>query len=323
MNLQANQSNGDQVPNIDVQTIYKKYEESQIVEEGKIVQVDFSSEENKLSTSPRTCPNIVDSSTHNRFKKGAMDEDSSSESSYHMPEEMIYLDDIEEFQSPMSKDGKDQRVFVFKSTVIPTRENIHVESLEKKSRSRSYKKCGKERGKRLRRESFSWERNVSNIECALYYETCVPNGNIKSNHPRKHHKMEIEGNPKRCSLDRPYYACVSGSSNGELNNKKMSDNLICVSKEFESETRDCLGNWGSACSKQASPMEMKESKHPYLRAVTMPIERPKDSESDNILRSNSFPINSSPHVHPKLPDYDELAAKFMALKKSNLQNKRL
>lgn len=27
------------------------------------------------------------------------------------------------------------------------------------------------------------------------------------------------------------------------------------------------------------------------------------------------------HVHPKLPDYDVIAAKFMALKKERLQNK--
>ena len=64
-----------------------------------------------------------------------MDKDSSLETSYHMPEEIIYLDDIEEFRSPM-RNGKDQRLFVLKSTVIPTREKI---SLNEKSGSRSYK----------------------------------------------------------------------------------------------------------------------------------------------------------------------------------------
>ncbi|XP_059660962.1 uncharacterized protein LOC132307268 [Cornus florida] len=77
-------------------------------------------------------------------------------------------------------------------------------------------------------------------------------------------------------------------------------------------------------SKLASPRTRKETQPPYFRAMTMPPERPKDGCTDNIVRSNSFPFEQpSPHVHPKLPDYDELAAKFRALKKANSQNKHL
>ncbi|KAM7523680.1 hypothetical protein LguiA_013582 [Lonicera macranthoides] len=251
----VDKSDGYQVPNIDVPTSYKKYEESQVEAEGKIVHVDFSLEEKKFSTSQHACPNMMNSSTHKTLKEGEMDKDSSLETSYHMPEEIIYLDDIEEFRSPM-RNGKDERHFVLKSTVNPTREKI---SLNDKTGSRSYKKNGKENVKRLRKKrSYSWARNscVRDVECALYYNDT----NIKSNHPRKHHRKMI------------------------------------------------------------GPMEMTESKQRYLRAVTMPSERPKDSESDKTLKSNSFPIKPSPpHVHPKLPDYDEVAAKFMALKKANLQ----
>lgn len=73
-----------------------------------------------------------------------------------------------------------------------------------------------------------------------------------------------------------------------------------------------------------SPSTSKEEKPSYSRARTMPPERPKDADSDNMLRSNSFPFtdpesSANRHVHPKLPDYDELVAKFMALKKANLQ----
>lgn len=53
----------------------------------------------------------------------------------------------------------------------------------------------------------------------------------------------------------------------------------------------------------------------YLRTRTMPVERPKDNLADNSLRSNSSPV----YVHPKLPDYDEIAAMFKALKKEKLQ----
>ncbi|VFQ93845.1 unnamed protein product [Cuscuta campestris] len=54
---------------------------------------------------------------------------------------------------------------------------------------------------------------------------------------------------------------------------------------------------------------------PYVRAANerKPIE---ESVLDRISRSISFPD----HVHPKLPDYEEISAKFMALKRERIQN---
>lgn len=73
----------------------------------------------------------------------------------------------------------------------------------------------------------------------------------------------------------------------------------------------------------------KETQHFYLRATTLPSKRPKDDQADSILRSNSFPFQQptdhwsnaphSPRIHPNLPNYDELAEHFMALKKAALQ----
>lgn len=68
----------------------------------------------------------------------------------------------------------------------------------------------------------------------------------------------------------------------------------------------------------------------YTRTRTMPVERPNDNLADNFLRSNSFPVIHKPseesslksYVHPKLPDYDEIAAMFKALKKEKLQKKK-
>ncbi|GFP78794.1 hypothetical protein PHJA_000022900 [Phtheirospermum japonicum] len=65
-----------------------------------------------------------------------------------------------------------------------------------------------------------------------------------------------------------------------------------------------------------------------LRAITLPAERTKESLGDNnVIRSNSFPYeqprieySSCRHIHPKLPDYDELEAKFKELKRANLRN---
>ncbi|XP_010242011.1 PREDICTED: uncharacterized protein LOC104586459 [Nelumbo nucifera] len=73
---------------------------------------------------------------------------------------------------------------------------------------------------------------------------------------------------------------------------------------------------------------------PYFRTMTMPPERPKPMSTDYILRSSSCQFqlanpsssssssSSSSHVHPKLPDYDDLAAKFTALKKEYMQTKQ-
>ncbi|XP_022140354.1 uncharacterized protein LOC111011049 isoform X2 [Momordica charantia] len=54
----------------------------------------------------------------------------------------------------------------------------------------------------------------------------------------------------------------------------------------------------------------------YLRAATFP---PKQSPKACFTRTNSCPYKQPSHVHPKLPDYDDIAAKFMALKREHLQ----
>jgi vacuolar protein sorting-associated protein IST1 len=63
-----------------------------------------------------------------------------------------------------------------------------------------------------------------------------------------------------------------------------------------------------------------ETEVPYLRAMTMPQERHRKGK-DKMLRTFSCPYQHPNHVHPKLPDYDDIAAKFSALKREHLQNK--
>ncbi|OIW08383.1 hypothetical protein TanjilG_03059 [Lupinus angustifolius] len=58
----------------------------------------------------------------------------------------------------------------------------------------------------------------------------------------------------------------------------------------------------------------------YSRALTIPLERSKNWE-DKILRTYSFPIPRPKHVHPKLPDYDDIVANFSSLKREHLENK--
>ncbi|KAE9588548.1 hypothetical protein Lal_00002819 [Lupinus albus] len=65
-----------------------------------------------------------------------------------------------------------------------------------------------------------------------------------------------------------------------------------------------------------------ETEVPYTRAMTMPQGRDRNSK-DKILRTYSCPSQHPNHVHPKLPDYDDITAKFTALKREQLQNKKL
>jgi hypothetical protein len=126
---------------------------------------------------------------------------SSSESLPQFSEEaIVYLDDIEEFQSFKTNDGdcQDQRLFKFKSSVLPKRGKIgigcdqgnmedHYESWSEKSGSRSYRKSGNASGKRFRRISMSQENeSLNDIECAIYYEK--PSKSSPTHQPRKHQK---------------------------------------------------------------------------------------------------------------------------------------
>lgn len=79
--------------------------------------------------------------------------------------------------------------------------------------------------------------------------------------------------------------------------------------------------FGSRGGRASSCRTRKDLVPPYLRTVTMPPERPKDNSKDDFQRSKSFPAQNPNHVHPKLPDYDDITATFMALKKENQLSK--
>ncbi|KAH1222575.1 hypothetical protein AAZX31_12G191900 [Glycine max] len=62
-----------------------------------------------------------------------------------------------------------------------------------------------------------------------------------------------------------------------------------------------------------------ETEATYSRAMTMPQERHRNNK-DKMLRTYSCPSPQPSHVHPKLPDYDDIAAKFTALKRERMEN---
>ncbi|KAK3039565.1 hypothetical protein RJ639_027709 [Escallonia herrerae] len=331
-----------------------------IAEEGKTIHVDLSSESRSVlktiepligrvqsfiqlkveDWSPNATHHAMVESKEGRLDAGA---ESSSESSSYIPEELVYLDDIEEFQSPMIKDGnfQDQRLFMFKSSAIPMTEKFEVGHNDTFG-SRTSRKSVKTGGKKSRKRTYSWENTtVKDVEYVIYYGEF--NQNCKSHNRRKHQKrMQVEESRKLCcareilvepcSLERPCYVSISDD--------KIESPTRCQKRGITSfdqlpnhvlkEENVQHGDNSFQCACHEDPKD--KTQRPYVRAMTMPPERPKDEQNDDIIRSNSFPFkqpghlsnaaSSSPHVHPKLPDYDELAAKFMALKTAYLQTKR-
>ncbi|XWS63393.1 hypothetical protein CRYUN_Cryun06bG0093000 [Craigia yunnanensis] len=81
-------------------------------------------------------------------------------------------------------------------------------------------------------------------------------------------------------------------------------------------------SYNSSFPSVASSQTRKETVPPYLRAMTMPQERHREIQRYSILRSNSLSFQNPNHVHPKMPKYDDIAAKFMALKKEHLLHKQ-
>ncbi|XP_047974513.1 uncharacterized protein LOC125216788 isoform X2 [Salvia hispanica] len=213
------------------------------------------------------------------------DMETSSEISVKLGEEVIYLDDIEEFIPPVITDSnvQDQRLFVFKS--FGADETKSRKSIRKRSRKRS-----------LVQGSLATAYN----EFSSYY------GESEGSSPeirRKPRHMRDSG----VVLGQPYYDFSIGEVDGDVEVVELTSRHL--------DKDDVEG-------RQTLPLTP-------LRAITMPCERPGESDvMVNIDRSNSCPFNQSPdfysphrHIHPKLPDYDELAAKFMELKRAHLEKR--
>ncbi|KAJ4825866.1 hypothetical protein Tsubulata_024315 [Turnera subulata] len=311
---------------------------------------------------------------------------SSPESLPQLPEEMIvYVDDIQEIQSPITEEGssQDQRMFKFKSSPVPRngKDFCHFESGDESETgnerrpSRSCRHGIDTVKKRHRRRSISREhRSVSekDIDSLIYYydkpskrdsihkqasayspskdhrhsqkreKQCTPNHqcfhfdeDCSLNHPcyrcpddsRDNHKVPPQKPNSRNTIPQGHFQDVAAESDTEMEWYTFHDKPRRRSCEFgemrmSGNTREFdVASNGSTPSTANSPLIRKQGKPPYLRAMTMPQERSKDGQTDNCLRSKSFPIQSPNHVHPKLPDYDDIAEKFMALKKQNLKNR--
>ncbi|XP_057461216.1 uncharacterized protein LOC130751625 isoform X2 [Actinidia eriantha] len=362
---EKNKNMGDQVLRSDVQTHCNP-----IAAETQLQDFDIMEEEGKIVHVDDSKNILIENSPYEFGILGRCTENSSSEGLLSpLPEEVIHLDDIEEFKTPTSKDEnyQDQRLFVFKSSVVLAMERLD-NGFEKKKVEKNEKagsrsdKNKKTYGKRQRQRSVSDEgRSLEDVESTIYYGDSSENSRIdkcKSHNRRKIEKKVLFDETHECSLEYPCYFCISDDKIDLESQKRKTtiegfpvhnarDEKVKNNTFSHHRRRFCTGKpndkaveWehghqkprvdaqlgatmdGDLTYPNRAPNEpMKSDCRSFFRGTTMPIERSRDSLSDNILRSNSFPFQQPSHVHPKLPDYDQVEAQFMALKRANLQCK--
>ncbi|GAU27170.1 hypothetical protein TSUD_104800 [Trifolium subterraneum] len=138
-------------------------------------------------------------------------------------------------------------------------------------------------------------------------------------------REKFNQNIRGCSLDQPCYFCIYDDKD-YLETQFMHDECYHCGPFFEvgngnNETKEEIIVTSNVSNPRTNgSLTRVETEVPYLRAMTMPQERHRKGK-DKMLRTFSCPYQHPNHVHPKLPDYDDIAAKFTALRREHLQIK--
>lgn len=255
------------------------------------------------------------------------------------------------FGSNTPLDQKDQTALAISLSGIHQDDKETFELSDGKSSSRSSSTRKKSFRKGLKRR-YVIVKNLSmkDVECALYYgksdySSSDDDLSTKScNQRMQQRKMaSVERSGTKASHRFSHRSLPKGVCGEDLKNcnyssdEAFSTNVKANPKGFrgatdkatrkemeEPEVIDCQRSCPSSrdsSSMVASPWTPAQP--PYLRAITMPPERPKETPRYKMLRSASdLPdqqshsnLQSPSYVHPKLPEYDDLEAMFKALKK--------
>lgn len=257
-----------------------------------------------------------------------------------------YVDDIEEYQFSLPKNGATQMLFKFRSSGNESYRDKDESKSELSSIqiSRRNKRVTR---KRSRRRSSSLE-NLSNVDIGymIYYQKPCKTPSPK----KKHQKSSLEGTPPSsysrkkqmlhsfskkettlnscqnedstrsgCSLDQPCYFCLYDDEKETHVQQSVVIDECCHCRPF------CDDELNKGMELVINPstngsLTRIETEATYSRTMTMPQERNRNSK-DKMLRTYSCPSPYPNHVHPKLPDYDDIAAKFTAIKRQNLGKK--
>ncbi|CAI8592621.1 unnamed protein product [Vicia faba] len=142
---------------------------------------------------------------------------------------------------------------------------------------------------------------------------------------------------KGCSLDKPCYYYLYDDNKDSLETQPLIEatshveqdcmhDECCPCRPFcedgdngNNETKEeIIASFSVSDPKINGSLTRKETEVHYSRAMTMPQER--HIKGKDMLRTYSCQQYPN-HVHPKLPDYEDIAVKFTALKRDHLQNK--
>ncbi|KAL3596370.1 hypothetical protein D5086_008007 [Populus alba] len=117
---------------------------------------------------------------------------------------------------------------------------------------------------------------------------------------------------KRSCLEKSCYKC-----DGQVNGIQTQENKKLMETEESSDYPARYTSSYDSSSQGPSPGSRKKTVPPKrLKGRTVP-DNDNQSISSQLELSKGITASSCSHVHPKLPDYDEIAAKFTALKKEH------
>lgn len=255
------------------------------------------------------------------------------------------------FRSNTPLGQQEQTALTIRLSGIQQDDKETFEPSDGKSSSRSSSTRRKSLRKGLKRR-YVIVKNLSmkDAECALYYgksdySSSDDGLSIKSYNQRMHQRkmasversgIKASHRFSRRSLQKGvcgedlkncnYTSDEASSTNVKTNPKgfRSATNKATRKEMKEPEVIDCQRSYPSSrdsSSRVTSPWT--QARPPYLRAMTMPPVRPKETPRYEMLRSASdLPdqqshsnLQSPSYVHPKLPEYDDLEAMFKALKK--------
>ncbi|CAL5200419.1 unnamed protein product [Lathyrus oleraceus] len=176
-------------------------------------------------------------------------------------------------------------------------------------------------------------KNLQSGQSRLEESPCLEQDNLSEDSTRR---INFNRKIKGCSLDKPCYYYLYDNKDS-LETQPLIEATPHVEQDcMHDECCHCrpfceVGNNGNSETKQEiiasfsvsdpkinGSLTRTENEVLYSRAMTMPQERHRKGK--DMLRTYSCQQYPN-HVHPKLPDYEDIAVKFTALKRNHLQNK--
>ncbi|KAI3843024.1 hypothetical protein MKW92_009424 [Papaver armeniacum] len=116
---------------------------------------------------------------------------------------------------------------------------------------------------------------------------------------------------------------MKGATVPQIQHEEAREKLAPVRQENYASSRE-------SCTRETSPWKNKNLRPPYLKAMVLPPPQKqkhipiirsvsfRSQQSDNTSKSSSSSFCS--HIHPKLPEYDDLEARFLAIKREHSES---